>query len=67
VNAHVGDQLIIRGHRRGEPDRDAEILEVRGPNGDPPYRVRWSDSGHETLFFPGSDALVRHLDHPAPS
>ena len=35
------------------------MLEVRGPNGEPPYLVRWSD-GHEGLMFPGSDA---HIDH----
>jgi hypothetical protein len=22
--------------------------------------VRWSDDGHEGLFFPGSDAIVEH-------
>jgi hypothetical protein len=22
--------------------------------------VQWEDSGHEGLFFPGSDAVVRH-------
>ena len=40
--ASVGDRLIIRGHRVGEPERDAEIIEVRGPDGSPPYLVRWS-------------------------
>jgi hypothetical protein len=56
----VGDRIIIRGHRVGDPDRDAEVLEVRGPAGGPPYVVRW-ENGHETLFFPGSDAVVQHL------
>lgn len=53
---------MIKGHHVGEPDRDAEILEVRGPEGRPPYLVRWSDDGHEGLFFPGPDAVVEH--HP---
>ncbi|HLM63085.1 MAG TPA: DUF1918 domain-containing protein [Acidimicrobiales bacterium] len=60
MDAGVGDRIIIRGHRVGEPDRGAEVLEVRGPAGGPPYVVRWED-GHETLFFPGSDAVVEHL------
>lgn len=60
MDARVGDRIIIRGHRVGDPDRDAEVLEVRGPAGGPPYVVRW-ENGHETLFFPGSDAVVQHL------
>ena len=64
MKASKGDRLIIKGHRVGEPDRDAEILEVRGPDGGPPYVVRWSEDGHEGLFFPGSDAQVQHFEHP---
>lgn len=63
MKAHVGDRLVIRGHRIREPDRDAEILEVRGPNGGPPYRIRWSDDGHVTLLFPGVDARVEPVEH----
>lgn len=62
MRAAVGDRIVVRGHRVGEPDRDAEILETRGENGGPPYRVRWSDDGHESLFFPGSDAYVEHFE-----
>ena len=28
------------------------------------YRVRWDD-GHESTFFPGTDAYVVHVHHPA--
>lgn len=63
ITAHVGDQLVIRGHRVGEHDRDAEILEVKGEDGGPPFVVRWAEDGHESLLFPGSDAFVRHLGH----
>ena len=65
MQASVGDEIIIKGHRVGQPDRDGEILEVRGTDGEPPYVVRWSDNGHETYFFPGSDAAVKHLTHAA--
>ena len=63
MQATAGDRLIIKGHRVGEHDRDAEILEVRGPDGGPPYRVRWEADGHESLCFPGSDAVVEHFVH----
>jgi hypothetical protein len=63
LTASVGDRLIIRGHRVGEPERDAEVIEVRGPDGAPPYLVRWSTDGHESLLFPGSDAFVEHHEH----
>lgn len=62
VKASVGDRLVIKGHHVGEPDRDAEIVEVRGSDGGPPYLVRWSDDGHVGLVFPGTDAAVQHLE-----
>jgi hypothetical protein len=64
MRAAVGDRIVIRGYRIGEPNRDAEVL-TTGPDGEPPYRVRWSDSGHEGLFFPGPDAFVEHFEHNA--
>ena len=64
MRAEVGDRIVIRSHRVGEPERDAEILET-GADGEPPFRVRWGDTGHVGLFFPGSDAYVDHLHEPA--
>jgi Domain of unknown function (DUF1918) len=63
MTAQPGDRLVVHGHHLGEAERDAEIIEVLGANGDPPFRVRWSEDGHESLFFPGSDASVEHLHH----
>ena len=63
MRASVGDRIVIRGHRVGEPNRDCEVLEVHGPDGGSPYLVRWGDSGHSTLFFPGPDASVEHFEH----
>jgi hypothetical protein len=63
VQAAVGDRIVIKSHRIGEPDRDCEVLAVRGADGGPPYAVRWDDSGQEGLFFPGSDATVQHFEH----
>ena len=61
LKARPGDRLIIQAHHIGEHVRDAEILEAQGPDGGPPFRVRWSDTGEETLHFPGNDATVDHL------
>jgi hypothetical protein len=57
--AQVGDLLVIRGHRVGQADRAAEIMEVRGPEGTPPYLVRWLENEHVGLMFPGPDATIR--------
>ena len=64
MKAKVGDRIVVRGHHQGEPDRDAEVLEVHGDDGGPPFVVRWSDDGHEGLYFPGTDASVVPYDHP---
>ena len=53
-----GDLLIISGHRVGEHRQTGEVLEVIGAGERPHYRVRWED-GHESIFFPGSDTVVR--------
>ena len=63
MRADVGDRIVIHGHRIGEPNRDCEVLEMRGTDGGPPYLVRWGDNGHEALFSPGIDAFVEHYDH----
>jgi len=57
MDAHVGDQILIRSRQVGRPDQQGEIIEVIKTGGEH-YRVRWSD-GRETIFFPGSDATVR--------
>jgi hypothetical protein len=54
--------MVVAADRIERPVRDGEIVSV-GPDGGPPYRVHWSDTGTETLFFPGPDAHVQHLEH----
>ncbi len=54
-----GDLLVVAGHRVGENERAGEILELLGDAAHRHYRVRWDD-GHESIFYPGSDALIRH-------
>lgn len=55
MNASVGDWLIVK--TRGQHERRGVILAVRA-EGSPPYTVRWTDDGHETVVFPGPDAIV---------
>ena len=57
MQATVGDRLVVESNKVGSPRREGEILEVRGPDGAPPYVVRWTD-GHEGLMFPGADAHI---------
>jgi hypothetical protein len=59
--ANVGDELIIEGHRIGEPRRRGKVEEVRGDDGGPPYLVRWDDTGRSTLLFPAADCRIEHL------
>lgn len=63
MQAVKGDRLVIKGHHISEPDSDGEILEVRGPDGSPPYLVRWSEDGRVGLVFPGPDAHIQHFAH----
>ena len=64
LQARSGDRLVIHPHHAGERERDAEILEVHGTEGGPPFLVRWQDTGRTSLFYPGSDARVDRLVAP---
>jgi hypothetical protein len=57
MHATVGDRLHIKGRAAGSANHTGEIIEVRGPDGEPPYLVRFAD-GHETLVYPGPDCLI---------
>ncbi|MER7396049.1 DUF1918 domain-containing protein [Streptomyces sp. NPDC000151] len=59
MEAHKGDRLLVHGRIVGQHDREAEVVEVLGMNGTPPYRVRFED-GHEAIMSPGPDTVVRH-------
>ena len=56
MRAVVGDRLHVHGRVVGTADQTLEIIEVRGPDGAPPYLVR--RDGHEVLLFPGPDTSV---------
>ena len=58
MHAKRGDWLIVEIAGTDQPARRARVEEVGTPEGGPPFRVRWSDTGHEGLVFPGPDAHV---------
>lgn len=58
MRAQVGDRIILAAEHIDEPTRDGEVLEVRGPDGGPPYVVRWDD-GHSGLIYPGPGSVLR--------
>ena len=57
MKAHVGDRIILAPPTVSAPLHDGEVLEARGPDGPPPFLVRWSD-GHVGLFFPGHGSVL---------
>ena len=61
MHATAGDRLHVHGRTVGATDRVAEIIEVRGASGTPPYWVRFPD-GRETLIYPGPDSVVETPD-----
>ena len=63
MQAQVGARLLFHGKKVGSADHTAEVIEVRGADGGPPYVVRFDD-GHETLIFPGTDCQVLHGNDP---
>jgi hypothetical protein len=70
MHAKPGDVLIVESQTVDQQQRQATILEVRSPDGSPPYFVRWRD-GHEGLIYPGPDAHVaageQHWPHRRPT
>jgi rRNA processing protein Gar1 len=56
-----GDVMVITGHHVGERERTGEVLDVIGEGEHTHYRVLWED-GHESVFYPGSDAFIRRSE-----
>ena len=58
MKAAVGDRIVTASGVVGGAVRDGVVTECPHGDGSPPYRVRWSDTGEETLVYPGSDTIV---------
>jgi hypothetical protein len=59
MHASKGGRLVTHGRVVGAHDRIVEIVEVLGPDGTPPYRVR-AENGHKSIMSPGPDTVVDH-------
>ena len=49
MRAHLGDHLVPDGDQA----RAAIVIGLRNADGSPPYVVRYLNSGHIALVFPG--------------
>jgi hypothetical protein len=58
MRAAPGDEIVLAAAKVDGPTRQGEVLEVRGPDGAPPYLVRWSD-GHVGLLVLGAGSVLR--------
>lgn len=58
MKASVGDTIIVASNVVDGAVREGRIVEVRHPDGTPPFEVEWSDTGERTLVFPGPDTRV---------
>lgn len=69
MRAQVGDHLVVEGPREDIHSRTGVVTEVRGPDGAPPYQVRWmdEDADHEVLVYPGPDAHIEHSPEDEPA
>ncbi|MEV6050041.1 DUF1918 domain-containing protein [Streptomyces sp. NPDC052107] len=61
MRAAKGDHLVQHGRVVGQHDQEAEVLEVLGDEGNPPYRVKFQD-GHQAILSPGPDCQVKHKE-----
>ncbi|WP_099021705.1 DUF1918 domain-containing protein [Mycolicibacterium palauense] len=58
MKATIGDWLVVKSATTGKSEQRGLVLETHGADGSPPFLVRWLDSGHEALMYPGPDAVV---------
>ena len=58
MRAQVSDWIVIESAKLDGPRRAGQVVELRHPDGSPPYLVHWMDTGETTLTFPGPDARV---------
>ncbi|MEV6904916.1 DUF1918 domain-containing protein [Amycolatopsis sp. NPDC051372] len=58
MHAQPGDWLVVKGVRVDLPEQRGRIFAVGGPDGTPPFSVRWLADDHVSTVFPGPDAIV---------
>jgi hypothetical protein len=67
VKAKVGDRVIEEGTHVGDHRRIGVITGLRHDDGTPPYEVRWLDTEHDALVYPGPDARIEVAHAPPTS
>lgn len=63
MDAEIGDRLVLTGRLAGGHDRVCGLVEIRDISGEPPYLVRWYDTGDEELWSPDPNANLMNLGH----
>lgn len=58
MKAAVGDEVVVESSVVAGAVRHGRVVEVRHPDGTPPFLVEWQDSGERSLVFPGPDTRV---------
>ncbi|GAB4084144.1 hypothetical protein GCM10028784_07740 [Myceligenerans cantabricum] len=58
----MGDRIVTAAGVVGGATRDGVVVGCPHGDGSPPYRVRWADTGEESLVYPGTDAFVDHSE-----
>jgi hypothetical protein len=58
--AQVGDRIVLEGTHLGDLRRVGVITGLGHDDGAPPYQVKWLETGHVSLVFPGADAYIEH-------
>jgi hypothetical protein len=66
MQAAIGDRLHVHSRAVGRTEQLAEVIEIHGTDGSPPYLVRY-ENGHESLVFPGPDCTVEHAHQTSQS
>ena len=64
MKASVGDTVVVESSVVAGAVRHGRVVEVRHPDGTPPFLVEWQDSGERTLVFPGPDTRVLPAEAP---
>jgi hypothetical protein len=57
-DAQIGDEVSVESHRLRGARRTGTIVEILGSPGHEYFGVRWQD-GRQTVFHPGSDAVLQ--------
>jgi hypothetical protein len=58
MKASVGDLIHVTSSVVSGVVREGRVIELRHPDGSPPFVVEWSDTHEQTLVFPGPDTRV---------